>query len=179
LSNLFIAIEGIDGCGKTTVTKKLAERLKGICFKTPSGFLANFRKYFENAPALIRFAYFITATIISSFEIRKLLKNDHVICDRYIYSTWIYHIVYGLRFLQNIPLDKILPISKPHITFLLIVNEEERKKRISERKTTRKDRDSETLALVQEKYCSFDNLVKINTVNFSADQVVNEILTYL
>lgn len=47
MKNIFIVLEGIDGAGKTTAGKILANRIGGIFYQTPSSFWMKYRSVVE------------------------------------------------------------------------------------------------------------------------------------
>ena len=175
LKSLFIVIEGVDGSGKTSVGKILAERLRAVYYKTPSGLWQKYRRIVENKNPLLRFTYYLFATICSSFEISGILKKKSVVCDRYIYSTWCHHFVYGCRFLKLMPVHSF-PVKKPDLIFYLSVSDNERERRISMRKgNTEKDKDSLTLMEIQKNFSKISNMKKIDTTNCKVSEVVEKI----
>ncbi|OIO07680.1 hypothetical protein AUJ27_02095 [Candidatus Falkowbacteria bacterium CG1_02_37_44] len=173
--HLFIVIEGVDGSGKTTVGEKLAEEINAVFYQTPSKFWRKKRNIVENSNVVIRFFYYFIATIFSTVEIRKILKTESVICDRYVYSTWAYHIVYGFSLLRFVsPFLIFYAFQKPDKAYYLYVSRTERENRISNRsKNTLKDRDSDTLKKTQEEFIKFSDLVIIDTSNINVEKVVN------
>ncbi|MBF0120747.1 MAG: dTMP kinase [Desulfobacterales bacterium] len=171
-NNIFIVIEGIDGAGKTTISKLLSEKISACFYKTPSGFWLKHRHLVENKSSLIRFLYYSIALIDSSRKISKILKNKAVICDRYIYSTWAYHIAYGCRFLKYIPFY-ILPIITPDVICYLYVSKEERLKRIINRENnTNKDFDSAALEKIHNIFMEYKDMIVIDTTNLSKEEVI-------
>lgn len=128
---------------------------------------------------MIRFLFYLLATICSSIEIRTLLKEKPVICDRYIYSTWAHHYAYGLKVLKTVSY-KYLPILKPSKIVYLYVSREEREKRIKQRKSnTKKDEDSDTLEITHNFFMDMDELIKIDCTCLTRDDVVNKIIKKL
>jgi len=89
----FILFEGIDGSGKTTLAKKLAERVMGVYYDSPPECIRDIRKKGIITSDEIRLQYYLLGNIIASEEIKSILQTNHVICDRYIYSTMADHSV--------------------------------------------------------------------------------------
>ena len=177
--NAFIVLEGVDGSGKTTVGKELSKRLGARFYQTPSGFFRNCRDVVENWHPMLRFFLYLSASIHSSFEISRILKENPVVCDRYIYSTWTYHMVYGCKFLEHISLHW-LPIRHPDTVYYLCVSKREREERISSRRNnTKKDMDSDLLEKVDKVFKKLKILVQINTTNRNKEEVVNTIFKHI
>lgn len=174
---MFIVIEGVDGSGKTTAGEELAKRLGGYFYRTPSGFWRKNRSIVEERCALIRFLYYLLATICSSLEIRSSIKKDlPIICDRYIYSTWAHHVAYGLNILKYIPI-RLAPVIKPDVAVYLYIDDQTRMDRLALRSgNTKKDLDTDSLKVAHNVFMEFDELVKINTAGLSKSETVEELL---
>jgi len=90
MSNLFVAIEGLDGSGKTTTTHAAVELLqaRGIpawATKEPSGLLGIPCDHEDPAVAALLYA---ADRLLHCVEIqRHLAAGEVVICDRYIWSS--------------------------------------------------------------------------------------------
>jgi len=102
----FIVIEGVDGVGKSTVAQALASRLQGVYFRTPTPTVECFaaslpdrgeirlRSYFDqycHQSPRTRFAFYVMCVSEAICEIRRLLEDHDVVCDRFIGSTLAYH----------------------------------------------------------------------------------------
>ena len=152
----FIVFEGVEGCGKSYQSKKLALNLKknGITptlTREPGG-----TRGAESIRTLILKDYFnkgknekfdkYTDTLlylaarnehIKNKIIPALKKKKIIICDRFIDSTFAYQ-VDGKKvkksFIDNIH-KQILQGIKPNITFVLKVSPKSSKKRLKNRKT--------------------------------------------
>jgi len=89
----FILFEGVNGSGKTTLAKKLTDRVKGVYYDSPPECIKDLRKKGIITSDEIRLQYYLLGNIIASEEIKDILKTNHVICDRYIFSTMADHSV--------------------------------------------------------------------------------------
>ena len=115
---LFIVLEGIDGSGKTTVGKRLAKELGADFCQVPMGFWKRNRVIFDNGKPFFRFIYYVVATIHISANISRILRDNTVVCDRYIYSTIDHNAVYWNKYVKCIP-AWIFPIRKPDLIYYL------------------------------------------------------------
>jgi len=122
----FIVFEGIDGCGKTTHAKRLAEQLRAEFTSEPF--------YEEEIRRILREeqdAYSHAEELAELFiEDRKehlirfiypivLLKERDVVCDRYDLSTIAYQSAQGLDMEELIDMHR--GMLSPHITFYIDV----------------------------------------------------------
>jgi thymidylate kinase len=120
-----ISVEGVDGVGKTSLAKKLAERISGAFFTTPFRDLPQIYSQIESTDdGQTRFLYFLMCNSFLSNKLNTVLEKRHVITDRYIYSTLAYHSVIWKS--QNV--EKIvesLNLRMPDIIVYLYINDEE------------------------------------------------------
>ncbi|MEM5828034.1 MAG: dTMP kinase [Candidatus Aenigmatarchaeota archaeon] len=95
----YVAIEGIDGAGKTTICKLLSNELKNsIIIREPSDFeignfirnsLKNKKDYMKNP--FVSTLLFFADRVSTTNEIRRLKeKHDYIISDRCFLSTYAY-----------------------------------------------------------------------------------------
>lgn len=145
----FIVIEGIDGSGKTTIATELSKRLSCHIYKPPPKNISlsqtplsmTLREYVDqkafDAPQ-IRFLFYLFGLAQASTEICSLLQTNHVVCDRYIASTLVYHQVLDPN-LQTVNFDW-LNIVEPDFQFLLtLTNYASISKRIHEKDISNSD----------------------------------------
>lgn len=89
----FIAIEGLDFVGKTTIARLLAERNGWIYYKTPPEPFASMRAGADRLPPKDRLKFFAHATVHASQDIRGLrAAGKSVVADRWIWTTAAYHL---------------------------------------------------------------------------------------
>lgn len=140
-----IVFEGIDGVGKTTLSKKVAQTLNemGIpCIRfedvedKEGGF--NLLKPWikENASNSTSFHFYLASALHKSSLIREWLDTTSVVCDRYVYSTIADHRFKGEQVKNAFLNTRFL---WPDHLFLVTLPEELRQKRISERSTITKE----------------------------------------
>jgi dTMP kinase len=132
--SLFVTFEGIDGSGKSTIARRVADELQhqghqvvltAEPTKTPIGEFVNTCIRTGADPYITAFS-FIADRIQHCAMISQWLAEDNiVICDRYAESTYAYQgaqlqgqIRTPIKWLQDLSKDKILV---PHRTFLLVV----------------------------------------------------------
>ena len=142
----FIALEGIDGAGKSTLVKALvkkmadaglpchgtAEPTKNHIGKTIRSILAGEIEGDEKTIAALFLADRLDHLNHSSYGILPFLqRGTHVICDRYYLSSYAYHVPY-------VSLDWVIAanalcadLKRPDLTFFIDIPVEESMKRLS------------------------------------------------
>jgi dTMP kinase len=178
----YIAIEGIDGSGKTTIANLLYNELskrynKIILMKEPyDNDLSKkikeiiLKEHEKNLDYGYLLALLFTADrSIKNIDLKKYLNNDYiVISDRSIYSTFSYQILY-----EGIDIEWLRCISKyiirPDITFILDVDPKIAIERINSRgKNITSYENIEFLRKVRENFLKLkeifpeDNIIYIN-----------------
>ena len=156
LKAFFIVFEGVEGCGKSYQSKKLATKLKKrgikvLLTREPGGtksaeLIRNLilKDYFKDKKKDKFDKYTDTLLYLAARnehiqnKILPALKRKFVIiCDRFIDSTLAYQ-VYGkkvkIKFINDVH-NFILRGIKPNITFILKVSPSTAKKRLLKRKT--------------------------------------------
>lgn len=119
MKNLFIVFEGLDGSGKTTISKILSYELSALYIQTPLGYYNQIRKLVDaRADVAEHFLFYLAAVRYASEEIKKLLKRQSVVCDRYLYSTIAYHRALGLKL--DIDIGQVNVLIPDHAFFLEI-----------------------------------------------------------
>mgnify|MGYP000250471117 CR=1 FL=1 len=113
---LFIVFEGIDGAGKTSIAKELAKSIHGLYIQSPpKPFDQIKQRVLENAVPIARFLYFLSSNIQLSELAKSALRKNHVVSDRYIWSTIAYHSA-----LENISPNELKAIVMPFMKFLIM-----------------------------------------------------------
>lgn len=141
-SNRLVVLEGIDGVGKTRLSRALVRALnarpgiRAIRYedteKRAAGF--NVLKPFirTSVPIAASLLFYLSSAIDKSRRIAELLKTQWVVCDRYVYSTFAFHAVHGVKVRSLIRL-RALPIRWPDHYFLVTVSEDVRLQRLRQR----------------------------------------------
>jgi len=142
MKNKLIVFEGIDGVGKSTLSKMLKNKLNKIGIpavkyedfedrRQEYNLIKSFIK--KEAPINSSLFFYLSSAIYKSKKIENLLKKHWVICDRYIYSTIAYHKIRGADMSLISKLSKF-PIIFPDFLFLIKTKESIRIKRIKTRR---------------------------------------------
>ena len=131
--NILVAVEGIDGTGKTTNAKMLANRLGAMYYKTPAPIFDDARRIFnECGDVTAKYLFYLATLKLASNSIKEILEKRSVVVDRWLATTICYHCLFGSR-IDTVNVDK-LEIIKPVATFCLTCNDkDEWTKRMIER----------------------------------------------
>lgn len=142
---LLIVLEGIDQCGKTTVSKLLKNKLLSLNLKTiiqtfpdKSTSIGNvINSYLQGniklSPQESHLLYSINRHEKKNFMEEKLYNNYNIICDRYIFSGIAYSLANGLDY--NFCLNTEQYLIKPDLIFYFDISILETNKRRKSLKT--------------------------------------------
>ena len=145
---MFIVIEGLDGSGKSTVSKHLAEKLNAKLLTTPGAGFKEVRKQldtvFEHNPKARQLFYMATVLNVASEAQRFIDSGQNVVVDRYWLSTQVYH--HWMSNGQCYTLDEVeSELLAPDLTVYLDLPVDERIARINNRNyCTREDKQTLT-----------------------------------
>lgn len=139
----FIVIEGPDASGKGTIVDLLKQDYPHFYYtREPGGTKVGERirevildKELEMSPLTEAYLYAASRSAFVKHVKEKLAEGKTVICERYVYSSYIYQGMageVGLDLVKKLN-DPILDELKPDILFFLLVQEETRKERITNR----------------------------------------------
>ncbi len=174
--NLFIALEGIDGCGKSTQVKILAENLKKAGYKVHSTFeptdspigsiIRNIFKHQLEADEKTIAGLFVADRLDHLLNktngiLKKMQEGYTVITDRYYFSSYAYHSV-------HMPLDWVIQANslsadllRPDINIYIDISAEISMQRLNEgRSHIELYENLENLKAVREKYFEAIEILK-------------------
>ncbi|WP_221796221.1 dTMP kinase [Oceanobacter mangrovi] len=136
----FIVLEALDGVGKTTLAKNLAEHYGYTFLTTPGKELQPLRGDIIKGlgDSQTARALFYAATVQSEGERAGILRHQgqSVVMDRYRASTIAYAKARGVTADVESALSQAV---KPDLTILLTLDEQERQMRLGQRGTTAED----------------------------------------
>ncbi|MDP3014807.1 MAG: deoxynucleoside kinase [bacterium] len=184
----FIVFEGVDGSGKSEISKIVSDMLDTDYLESPTLEFKSIRKYIDDYSSPIgRFLFYMTTNLDLSRIIEEKVKYRDVICARYYYSTLIGYSARSGKSLNY--LMKKLPTSnkdfyQADLTILLYVNRNEQKNRINKRNNG-VNSGSDERCLYDENYgkdlakkylmvAKKLNWLIIDTSNMTMDEVVKE-----
>lgn len=129
--NQFIVLEGTSGSGKTELCTRLSQKMSARYYSTPPNLYRNIREEADKVLDLeSRFLFYLGSVAHASLEISRILQEQSVVCDKYIWSTICYHAVLGLDVnCYTLPIR----ILKPNHVFLIVCEEEKRLERLRNR----------------------------------------------
>ncbi|MFA6158024.1 MAG: AAA family ATPase [Candidatus Paceibacterota bacterium] len=128
---MFIVLEGIDGSGKSSLAPMIAAKCNGTTYATPPEKYRRLRKQIDtDSSPQKHYEFYRDAVTEASSEISKLLSSgETVVCDRYWFSTLVYHRA-GKMVLDG---SDFSHLTQPDLTVLLLVGPEEQVRRYRKR----------------------------------------------
>ena len=131
---MFIAFDGLDGVGKTTLVRELAQHYGGIALDTPG---TELRPVVDKVLTALgnhqtaRCLFYAGSVLAAGHKARQLAEGGQtVFMDRYWLSTIAYARARGVTVSLS-DLEAIVPA--PDLTILLTLDETERRRRINSR----------------------------------------------
>lgn len=129
----FIVIEGLDGCGKSTISNVLQKVHNAVLLNAlPNKIKPWLGKIGDTQIPEATFSYFTLCNLLKSQEIHNILEaGNNVILDRYVYTTYVYH---QEIITENFPLEiKAFynNLVQPDLVIFLDVPQKVRKERIN------------------------------------------------
>lgn len=135
---LFVVLEGLDGVGKSTLVRLLAQRLAAIELRTPPHALAGVRpeilRYFSESPMATTLYYAATVADASRRVAGLQAAGRAVVMDRYFLSTYVYGTVVRAAEHPKEVLDALaLRLVPADVTVYLHAERDCRRQRMTER----------------------------------------------
>ena len=185
----FVTFEGIDGSGKSTISKGVYEKLKKegydviLTFEPTDTELGRIVKKCieENSDPVVTTFAFIADRIQHVREIKKWVKdNKIVLCDRYADSTYAYQAVQLEDIIEN-PIKWLKElhdrfIVTPDLTFLCVLDVDKALGRIKNREKLVSFERKEFLEKVQKNYLHLASLERERFMLIDASKSVNKIV---
>lgn len=133
-----ILIEGLDGTGKTLITRTLAEKLGGVALSTPPPEFATLRESFRGQEEAVARAFYSAANYIAAQHILAASRASAVVVDRWWTSTCAMALANHSTPLTMPPAGDAVyawpdDLARPDAGFLLCVEEATRVARIRKR----------------------------------------------
>ena len=179
---MFVVLEGADASGKTTLCPILANQLGARVYTTPSAkYLGQRERIDREASPQDHYRFYRDAIYDASDEIRLMSSGGDVICDRYWFTTYVYHKIMG----ANVSVDDFRSIIKPDLTVILSLDQEVQFQRMQQRGLSAGDRrllgqqEKITNMFYQEALRLVIPFVIIDTKHFSPDQCANMVVAAL
>ena len=186
---MHIAIEGIDGVGKTTICKMLAEKLNFKFIEKPLHYLFDSNNEFQNYIRIRDYVNVQENKVFTSWFyglgnifLYHKFKDKNIITDRHLVSNYFWS---GDESSQPV-FDCIIElIGKPDYTFLLYANEEEIIKRLKKRDINDSDikkvqLNNKALTKMKKFLSNYDMKHQvIDSTALNQEEVLNIILKYL
>lgn len=130
MSYRFIVLEGIDGCGKSSLAKIVGCMLNALVVKTT---IPRDDKYLQRCDFFpqARYLYYLSSLLLVSATIHEERRSRHIVSDRYLPSTLAYHGVLGVE-TDIVDITRVM-LEKPDKTILLSASNDELVRRIRQR----------------------------------------------
>jgi len=185
MSPKFVAIEGQDYVGKTTIATTIGEQTEFEYVKTPPSSFSPMKPFFDEISyinPMSRFFFYCSGVYASSQEIRSHLQlGQSVVADRYLQSLQYYHEALAKRELG--PFLEQIDFIAPDLTLVLYANETSRVERSKKRGVKRSDyiieQDERIMKIVSSKFHNSADGGKIQLVDtsqISVEEVIQECL---
>jgi thymidylate kinase len=182
---MFIAVEGVDGAGKTETVRCLAERLKGVKLKTPPKAYQDMQSHFDlndnersEERVLARFHFYKAGLYESAISVRQLSAAGlSVIVDRWTQSTILYHrqlLGYNhpdLLIGSHLPNPDFTFVLQPPLQIIL-----DRLRRREKHHDHSLEQDQQFLATMYDQYAALQDVVHVDSGSDSIEEVTDRII---
>ena len=190
---MHIAIEGIDGVGKTSIAHRLAERLGFLCVEKHLHALLD-GENIEDIPNYMRISTQVNASPNPTFRawfyalgnlyLREHYQGKDIVTDRYFASNYSWN---GTP--ENEPIFDwlIQTLGKPEMTFLIYADPAVREQRIRKRNPDDADLANATVGFSDRMYQKIEQFLRrhqlpyriIDTSTIGIDEAVDQIIDIL
>ena len=187
--NKHIAIEGMDGVGKSTVCQLLANRLGYKFIEKPFHYLLNnninlYRDITKKINAIPDPNFTAWYHGLNNLYVDELLKTMNIVTDRFIVSNYCWSGCKENEDIYNVLLAKLI---KPTLTVILYAPKDVIKKRLLIRNQNDNDllklarTDTEAKYLKMKSFCEIHQLpyLYLDTSNLTPAQIVDVIINHL
>lgn len=177
----FITIEGLDGVGKSTIVRLLADRLGGMATQTPDPALRAERLRIEtDGTRADKWRFYMNSMVRQRPCFEATLRSRHVVCDRYLHSTLAYQWPPGAPLPLNLR-ELFADVLWPDLSILLVADEVTRHRRLHGREIAESivnpaDHRTDILQLAEQRFRSMPDLVRIETTGLTPTVVCKRIL---
>lgn len=172
---MLITLEGVDGTGKSSAAKMLADSLGFMFTSTPGSEYMTARKA-ATGDKYSAYYYYVS----SCYHVSDMAGKMNIVCDRYIHSTAAY----------NWPFDREIPddlfgyfegLRKPDKSFLLCAGDYTRRARMDNRMNnggiiSELDYDFAGQEKAQKIYAGFSDLIHVDTDSITLPELVKFLL---
>lgn len=186
---IHISVEGMDGVGKSTVCRKLAERTGFLFVEKNLRYLfdneGHFEKYLEirdrvnDSPDRLFTSWFYG---LGNIYLHTQYSSQNIITDRYILSNYAWSGTEDNTEVYELLLKKL---KKPTLTVIVYADEENITKRLKNRDIKDSDlhkvKNSEKIYVKMISFCKKYNIpyLLIDTSNLTPNEIVDKILAEL
>lgn len=181
---MHIAIEGLDGSGKTTTAQRVAEIIGFNFIEKPLHYFTDLGNSFENYMNITGRINISKSSIkarfygLGNYYVSLLSKDNNVVTDRHLASNYYWNCEDDEKFFKQLVAD----CGAPDLTIILFAEAEERRRRILERNPN--DKDLEQNVFDNEPYIKMKyfldsykmNYLLIDTTNIRQEEVVDIIV---
>ena len=155
-----IVLEGIDGCGKSTVAEMFARRLGVRLLREPGGTVVGekIRQLLSSTGMCVKAQ--ICAYMASRCElVDSIGKDEIVVLDRYYHSSMVYQKA-NLYVVEK--MIKLLALPKPLVTFVIDVDPKVALRRVAERGEYVTDEMMQRAFTMREDYLALSGVVVLD-----------------
>jgi thymidylate kinase len=171
----FECLEGLQGCGKSTIAPLLAAARGAILVPTVPDFYQSLRREVDwRSNVEARMALYLSALFTATDEIvRHLSSGTSVVVESYFARCLATHRALGAQLAVELPPNLPQPV-----TYQLLCAEGERQRRLAARNKTTSHwgtRSEDVAQAITDAYANF-SMHQVDTTNLRPDQVVDDIL---